>query len=158
MAERVYRLSMNEVDAAGKILTTMLSKLGFQAELEVTESADGPCLNIISEESATLIGKHGDRLEDLQYLTNRILIKHYPGAPRMHVDCEHYRSNQERALLDDARALAAQVVEEGNAQKLKPLNAYYRRLAYNALSEVEGIKTSSPSGESRYKRILIEKA
>ena len=149
---------MNEVDAAGKILNTMLSKLGFQAELEVTESADGPCLNIISDESSTLIGKHGDRLEDLQYLTNRILIKHYPGAPRIHVDCDRYRANQEQVLLDEARALGAQVAEDGEAQKLKPLNAYYRRLAYNALSEIEGIKASSPSGSSRYKRILIEKA
>lgn len=149
---------MNEVEAAWKILNTMLSKLGFQAELEVTESADGPCLNIISDESSTLIGKHGDRLEDLQYLTNRILIKHYPGAPRIHVDCDRYRANQEQALLDEARALGAQVAEDGEAQKLKPLNAYYRRLAYNALSEIEGVKASSPSGSSRYKRILIEKA
>ena len=149
---------MNEVDAAGKILNTMLVKLGFQAELEVTESADGPCLNIVSEEKSALIGKQGDRLEDLQYLTNRFLIKHYPDAPRIHVDCDHYRKNQEQALLDDAKMTAAEVVEDGKERQLKPLNAYYRRLAYNALSEIEGIKTSSPSGNSRYKRILIEKA
>jgi len=149
---------MNEVDAAGKILDTMLSKLGFEVELEVTESDDGPCLNIVTDDVASLIGNHGDRLEDLQYLTNRILIKHYPQAPRIHVDCDHYRANHQQALLDEARALAAEVVEDGVARKLKPLNAYYRRLAYNALQETEGIKASSPHGNTRYKRILIEKA
>lgn len=149
---------MNEVDAAGKILNTMLGKLGFQSELEVVEKEDGPCLNIVSDESATLIGKQGDRLEDLQYLTNRILVKHYPDAPRIHVDCDHYRANQEQALLEDARTLAAEVAEDGKPRKLKPLNAYYRRLAYSALQAVDGVKASSPSGSSRYKRILIEKA
>jgi spoIIIJ-associated protein len=148
---------MNEIDAAGKILQTMLEKLGFDAQLEVTENEDGPCLNIVSEEAEILIGKHGDRLEDLQYLTNRILVKHFPDAPRIRVDCDHYRANKEQALLDDARDLAAQVLETGEAKKLKPLNAYYRRLAYNALSEIEGIKSSSPNGHSRYKRIQIEK-
>lgn len=149
---------MDEVAAAGKILDTMLSKLGFQVELEVLKKEDGPCLNIICDESATLIGKGGDRLEDLQYLTNRILIQHYPKAPRVHVDCDHYRANQEKALLDEAKGLAELVIEDGKARKLKPLNAYYRRLAYNTLQEVEGVRASSPSGQARYKRILIEKA
>ena len=148
---------MDEVDAAGKILNTMLGKLGFECDLEVSVSDDGPCLNILSEDSAILIGNHGDRLEDLQYLTNRILIKHYPQAPRIHVDCDHYRANHQRALLDEARELAKQVADDGEARQLKPLNAYYRRLAYNALKEVDGVKATSPSDNSRYKRILIEK-
>jgi len=149
---------MNEVDAAGKILKTMLGKLGFDIELEVTESADGPCLNIVSDQADVLMGKQGGRLEDLQYLTNRILIKYYPDAPRIRVDCDHYRANKERELLNDVREVARRVVESGESQKLRPLNAYYRRLAYNALSEIEGVRASSPNGKSRYKRILIEKS
>lgn len=152
-----YSFSMNEIDAAGKILETMLTKLGFQVDLEVTENEDGPCLNIMTEHGADLIGNHGDRLEDLQYLTNRILVKHYPNSPRIHVDCDHYRANRQQVLLDEVCELAGQVAEDGEARKLRPLNAYYRRLAYNALKGVEGVKTSSPSGPSRYKRILIER-
>lgn len=157
LVESVYRLRMNEVDAAGKILSTMLLKLGFEVELEVTENNDGPCLNIIAEASQLLIGNHGDRLEDLQYLTNRILIKHYPKAPRIHVDCDHYRANQQQLLLDEASEVAAQVAADGEARKLKPLNAYYRRLAYNAIKEVDGVRATSPNGTSRYKQILVEK-
>lgn len=149
---------MEEVAAAEKILAAMLEKLGFEASLEAHDREDGPCLNITSEESSALIGKHGDRLEDLQYLTNRILIKHYPNAPRIHVDCDHYRSNQELSLLEQARELAQAVLEDGKSRKLKPLNAYYRRLAYHALKQVDGVNTSSPEGKARYKRILIERA
>lgn len=148
---------MNEVEAAGKILDSMLGKLGFQVKLETIVTDDGPCLNILTNEGVHLIGKHGDRLEDLQYLTNRILNKHYPNAARVKVDCDQCRANQEKTLIETAKEMARQVVDDGKARHLKPLNAYYRRLAHNALSEIEGVSTSSPRGDSRYKRIEITK-
>ena len=149
---------MNEVEAAGKILDSMLGKLGFSVEFETLETEDGSCLNILTDEGAHLIGQHGDRLEDLQYLTNRILSKHYPDAPRVKVDCDHYRANQEEKLVETVQEIARQVVEDGKARRLKPLNAYYRRLAHNALAEIDGVKTTSPGGSSRYKRIEVSKA
>lgn len=148
---------MNEVEAAGKILESMLAKLGYQVGLEVTESDDGPCLHIQTDAGAQLIGKDGDRLEDLQYLTNRILNKHYPDARRVKVDCDHYRAKKEERLIETVRELAEQVLEDGKVRKAPPLNAYYRRLAHNALAEIEGVSTSSPRGDSRYKRIEIAK-
>ncbi|MGJ8677319.1 MAG: protein jag [Akkermansiaceae bacterium] len=148
---------MNEIEAAEKILHTMLGKLGFEVDLETTEQEDGYCLNIVSEDSAVLIGKQGDRLEDLQYLTNRVLCKHYPDSPRVKVDCDYYRTKQEEKLIENATKMASQVFFDGKSRKLKPLNAYYRRLAYKALGEIQGIKTSSPSGEMRYKSIEISK-
>lgn len=149
---------MNEVAAAQKILDTILSKLGFTVEYEISETTDGSCLNIITDDSAHLIGKEGDRLEDLQYLMNRVLNKHYPDAPRVKVDCDHYRENQENQLITDAQEMAQQVLEDGKARRLHPLNAYYRRIAHNALVDIAGVKTSSPNGNGRYKRIQIEKA
>jgi len=148
---------MNEVEAAGEILEKMLDKLGFQVALETSETDDGSCLNIISEEGTELIGKDGDRLEDLQYLTNRILSKHYPNAPRVKVDCEHYRAKKEGKLLETVQLLAKEVLEDGKMRKAPPLNAYYRRLAHHVLSDIEGVKTSSPRGDIRYKRIEISK-
>ena len=148
---------MNEVEAAGKILDSMLGKLGFSVQFETLETEDGACLNLLTDEGAHLIGQHGDRLEDLQYLTNRILSKHYPDAPRVKVDCDHYRANQEKKLVETVQEIARQVVEDGKARRLKPLNAYYRRLAHNALAEIDGVKTGSPGGSSRYKRIEVSK-
>ncbi|MDB4796554.1 single-stranded DNA-binding protein, partial [Akkermansiaceae bacterium] len=65
---------MSDVAAeAKKILETMLGKLGFEHEVEVVGDEDHLTLNILSPDQAILIGKGGDRLDDLQYLTNRIL-------------------------------------------------------------------------------------
>ena len=149
---------MNEVEAAGKILRSMLDKLGFETEIELLEGEDGPCLNIVTGDGAHLIGKHGDRLEDLQYLTNRILTKHYPDAPRVKVDCDHYRVQQEQSMLESVRAVANQVIQDGKSRKLKPLNAYYRRLAHKVLAEIDGVVAKSPKANSRYKRIEVSKS
>lgn len=148
---------MNEVVAAEQILDTILSKLGFQVEYKVSETKDGSCLNIITDQGTHLIGNGGGRLEDLQYLMNRVLNKHYPDAPRVKVDCDHYREKQETQLIIDAKEAAQHVLEDGKTRRLQPLNAYYRRIAHNALVDFSGVKTSSPNGSGRYKKIQIEK-
>tara|TARA_Y100000385_G_scaffold41016_1_gene38187 strand:- start:754 stop:1206 length:453 start_codon:yes stop_codon:yes gene_type:complete len=149
---------MNDVDAAKMILESLLGKLGFEVQIEREDTPDGPGLNILSGDSKYLIGNNGDRLEDLQYLTNRILIRHYPDAPRVRVDCDRYRLSHEEDLIATVREIAMQVLEDGKQRKIKPLNAYYRRLAHNCLAEVKGVATSSPPGSGRYKRIEVTKA
>ena len=145
-------------DASEKILVTMLDHLGFSIEVERVTSEDGMCLQIKADEGKAIIGRNGDRLEDLQYLVNRILNKHFPDAPRVKVDCEHYRHEQEGKLVDKAVELAQKVIESGKSVRTRPLNAYYRRIVHNALAGIDGIMTESPSGNDRYKRIEIKPA
>ena len=142
-------------DASEKILVTMLGHLGFTIEVERATTDDGLCLQIKVDDTKTIIGRNGDRLEDLQYLVNRILNKHFPDAPRVKVDCDNYRHEQEGKLVDKARELAQKVVESGKSTRTRPLNAYYRRIVHNALADSEGVSTASPSGHDRYKRIEI---
>jgi len=61
-------------------------------------------------------------------------------------------------MLASVREIALQVAGDGKSRQLKPLNAYYRRLAHNTLAEIDGIVTNSPKGDSRYKRIEVSKA
>src|SRR6187431_231788 len=124
---------MTTVESATKILDTMLGHLGFTASIELQETADGPCLQIHSGESQALIGKEGDRLDDIQYLVNRILRRHYPKAERIKVDCEHFRSIQEDQLHEEIKGIAERVKTTGKPFQMRPLNAYYRRLVYNIL-------------------------
>jgi spoIIIJ-associated protein len=146
---------MTTVESANKILDTMLGHLGFSATIEPQETHDGPCLQIHTGESKALIGKDGDRLDDLQYLVNRILRRHFPKAERVKVDCEHYRSIQEDHLNEEVRGIAERVKSTGKPFQMRPLNAYYRRLVYNVLVEDPEIVSHSPEGDDRLKRITI---
>lgn len=140
--------------AAEKILITMMGHLGFQIQV-TNEKHDGELtLQISSEHSKSIIGRNGDRLEDIQYLVNRILQKHYPDAPRVKVDCDHYRKEQEEDLMRKAKDLAEKVVQTGKSVRTRPLNAYYRRIVHNALTD-SPVETHSPRTEARYKRIEI---
>ena len=146
---------MTTVESANKILDTMLGHLGFTATIEVQETHDGPCLQIHSGESEAIIGKDGDRLDDFQYLVNRIVRRHLPKAERIKVDCGHFRSIQEDHLNDEVKGIADRVKTTGKAFQMRPLNAYYRRLVYNVLADDPQIISHSPQGDDRLKRITI---
>lgn len=148
-------MPMTPVEAAHKILDTMLGHLGFSATIEIQQNEDGPCLQILTGESTALIGSDGDRLDDLQYLVNRILRRHFPKAERIKVDCEHFRSIQEDQLHEEVRSIAARVASTGKAYQMRPLNAYYRRIVHNVLLENPDVVSHSPDGEERLKRITI---
>lgn len=146
---------MTPVEASRKILDTMLGHLGFHVNIEIQETEEGPCLQILTSESKHLIGKNGERLDDLQYLVNRVLKKHFPKAPRIRVDCEHFRAIQEDKLNEEVRAAAEGVKATGKPFKMRPLNAYYRRLVHNALVGHPEVESVSPEGDDRLKRITI---
>jgi spoIIIJ-associated protein len=147
---------MQAEEAAKKILDTMLGHLDFPVNIEVQETDDGPCLQILTSEKQYLIGKDGERLDDLQYLVNRILKRHFPKAERVKIDCEHYRAIQEDHLIEEVRGIAERVKVSGKPFKVRPLNAYYRRLVHNALVDDSAIQSVSPSGDDRLKRITIK--
>lgn len=146
---------MEALSAAHKILDTMLGHLGFTATIEEQDSPEGACLQVMTAESRLLIGKHGERLDDLQYLVNRILQKKMEDPPRIRIDCDHYRVRQEEKLVALARDLAARAKETGKPEKMRPLNAYHRRIVHNALLDDDEVETVSPKSDERLKRILI---
>jgi spoIIIJ-associated protein len=146
---------MTPEESARKILDTMLGHLGIPAEVTLESCEEGPCLQIHSPESQLLIGRDGDRLDDLQYLVNRILRKHVPQSPRVRVDCEHFRAMREDKLREEVLEVAARVKESGRPFEFRPLNAYYRRIVHNVLLEDLEVESHSPGGDSRLKRITI---
>lgn len=147
---------MKAEEAAKKILDTMLGHLDFPVNIEIQEGEDGPCLQILTSESQHLIGRDGERLDDLQYLVNRVLKKHFPNAKRVKIDCEHYRAIQEDHLIEEVRGLAERVKASGKPFRIRPLNAYYRRIVHNALVDIEEVDSVSPGGSDRLKRITLK--
>ncbi len=147
--------AMTTAESATKILDTMLGLLGITATIALQETHDGPCLQISTAESKALIGKDGDRLDDLQYLINRMLRHHFPKAERFKVDCEHFRTIREDQMAEEIKEIAERVKTTGTPYQVRPLNAYYRRMVYHILADHPGIETHSPEGDDRLKRVTI---
>lgn len=149
--ERLIQLA---TDTAANILRP----LGFRFTFETEAYEDGILLMISSPDARFLIGEDGDRLDDLQYLINRLVQAAWEDAPRVRVDCDRYRERAEAKLLRRARSRAERVLTTGKPLMMERLNAYQRRLVHNALAEIPGIITRSEESESRFKRITISRA
>lgn len=148
---------METVEASQKILDTMLGHLGIPASIEIEASTEGPCLQIQSTEEDAIIGNDGDRLDDIQYLVNRILRRQFPNADRIKVDCGHFRTMREDKLAAEIRMIADRVKETGEPKTIRPLNAYYRRMVHNILINDPDVESHSPGGDDRLKRITIRR-
>ncbi|MDG2122470.1 MAG: R3H domain-containing nucleic acid-binding protein [Verrucomicrobiales bacterium] len=144
-------------EVAKEVLDTMLGYLGFVAEVEAEAGASGPGLQVYTGESEMLIGRDGDRLDDIQYLLNRVLQKKMPDAPRVRVDVEHFRTMQEDRMLEAVRAQAERVRTTGEPVKLEPMNGYFRRLVHNAFADDPEIESVSPGDRGRVKRITLRR-
>jgi spoIIIJ-associated protein len=146
---------MTTVETATKILDTMLGHLGLAATIEVQETHDGLCLQIHATDHKVIIGRDGERLDDLQYLVNRILRRQFPKAERVKVDCEHFRTIREDQMAAEIKDIAARVKHTGKPYQMRPLNAYYRRMVHHILVDDPLIQTHSPEGDERLKCITI---
>lgn len=141
-----------------ELLDTMLGYLGFVVQIDETQSEGGnTTLQIYMEESHTLIGRDGETLEAIQFLLNRLIQAKDKDAPKVIVDCEHYRSMREDRIVQRVRELAERVRISGRSLQLEPMNSYERRLVHNAFKDDPDVATWSPSDSARIKQITLLK-
>jgi spoIIIJ-associated protein len=141
-----------------ELLDTILGYLGFVVQIDETQSEGGNAtLQIYMEESHTLIGRDGETLEAIQFLLNRLIQAKDKDAPKVIVDCEHYRSMREDRIVQRVRELAERVRISGRSLQLEPMNSYERRLVHNAFKDDPDVATWSPSDSARIKQITLLK-
>jgi spoIIIJ-associated protein len=141
-----------------ELLDTMLGYLGFVVQIEESQNEAGNLvLQIYTEESARLIGQDGETLEATAFLLNRLLQTKDRDAPKVVVDCEHYRSMREDRIVQRVRELAERVRVTGRSLQLEPMNSYERRIVHNAFKDDPEIATWSPSDSARIKQITLLK-
>ncbi len=139
------------------ILDTMLGYLGFICEIKEFEHDGLATLQIYTSERERLIGRHGETMEDIQFLLNRLLQAQDKDAPRVQVDVEHYREMREDTLVQKAKQLAELVRKTGRPFHLEPMNAYDRRIIHNAFKDDPEVMTWSPPDDARVKRITLKR-
>ena len=136
-------------------LETLLNLLGFPATVEEHHLEDGVLLDVKTEDSGRLIGRQGQTLSDLQYITNRLLFQQDTTAPKVMVDVSGYRAQAREALVKKAKDAAEKVRRWGDVVELEPLNAFDRRIVHQALRDDPTIETHSVEVEGTEKKVIL---
>ena len=137
------------------IVETILTSLGFAVTVEEQKFDDGVMLDVKTEDSGRLIGRQGQTLADLQYITNRILFQQDPTSPKVMVDVGGYRAQSREALVKKAKEAAEKVRRWGDAVELEPLSAFDRRIIHHALKDDPDIETQSIEVDGTEKKVLL---
>jgi spoIIIJ-associated protein len=137
------------------ILEKILELLGFGVTVEEHNMDDGILLDVKTEDSGRLIGRQGQTLSDLQYITNRLLFQQDPSAPKIMVDVSGYRAQAREALVKKAKDAAEKVRRWGDVVELEPLSAFDRRIIHQALKDDPGIETHSVEVEGTDKKAIL---
>lgn len=118
------------------------------------DSPDEISIEIVGKDSGRVIGKKGQVLHALQFLTHRVVNR--PGEEKRHilVDAEGYRSRRDTNLATMARKLGKQALDLGKIITFEPMNPRDRRVVHMALAKFEGVVTKS-DGEGDDRRVQI---
>jgi len=137
------------------ILEKILELLGFPATVEEHAMDDGLILDVKTEDSGRLIGRQGQTLADLQYISNRILFQQDATAPKVMVDVGGYRAQAREALVKKAKDAAEKVRRWGSVVELEPMSAFDRRIIHHALKNDPDIETQSVEVEGTDKKAML---
>ena len=138
------------------ILEKLLENLGFEGTTVNQHELEGQVfLDVQTNDPGRLIGRQGQTLSELQYITNRLIFKQDPESPKVTLDVGNYRSQQRDALIQKAMDAAEKVRRWGDIVELEPLNAFDRRIVHNALKDDPTIETHSVEVEGTDKKAIL---
>ena len=138
-----------------EILEKILASLGFPATVEEHKMEEGVLMDVKTDDAGRLIGRQGQTLADLQYITNRILFQADPSSPKVMVDVGGYRAQSRDALVKKAKEAAEKVRRWGDAVELEPMSAFDRRIVHHALKDDPDIETQSIEVDGTEKKVLM---
>jgi spoIIIJ-associated protein len=136
-------------------LEKLLQLLGFDAAVEEHPLDEGFLLDVKTEDSGRLIGRQGQTLSDLQYITNRLLFQQDQSCPKVTVDVGGYRAQAREALVKKAKDAAEKVRRWGDIVEMEPLSSFDRRIVHNAIKDDPDIETHSVEVEGTDKKVVL---
>jgi len=138
-------------------LEGLFTRMGVEAECTVKEEDERTLkIEITGKDTAVLIGRRGDTLDALQYLTGLAVNKGREDYKKIMLDAENYREKRERTLEKLAKRLANTVAKTGKPITLEPMNPYERRILHATLQNNPRVETVS-EGEEPYRRVVIRR-
>lgn len=146
------------LEDAKAFVTELISKIGLNdVEVDVTNGGDCVKVDLSGPKMGLLIGKRGDTLDAIQYLTSLYVNKAKNSYIKVTVDTENYRSKREETLVKLAKSLERRVVRESSAITLEPMTPNERRIIHAALQNSHSVKTYSIGDEPNRKVVVALK-
>ncbi len=138
-----------------EFLEEVLHKMNV-CECSVQAEVDGEVisLNVVGDDTAVLIGHHGEVLDALQYLCSLMLNGKSEKFKRIVLDTNDYRNKREKALQRLAKNLEAKVKRTGRSCKLEPMNPYERRIIHTTLQDSQYVTTES-EGQGNVRHVVV---
>ena len=142
--------------SAEEFLNGIFERMGVPATATATETEDALKIDLTGDSTGVLIGRRGETLDALQYLTSLVVNRNRDEYLRVVVDTENYREKREETLVKLANRIAAKVSKTGKRVVLEPMNPYERRILHSTLQDHPKVETVS-EGEEPYRKVVIRK-
>ena len=150
------KIEPQTIEACEKFIYDVLNAMDMK-DVKVTSTVDEEgalSIDMEGNNMGILIGKRGQTLDSLQYLTNRVANKMQDGYVRVKLDTEDYRRRRKETLENLAKNIASKVKRTRRTVSLEPMNPYERRIIHSALQSDPAVSTHS-EGEEPYRRVVV---
>lgn len=154
---RKYAVNDEAVNAAREFLQKVFNAMRIDVVMEkfINKYDGSVTLRLHGADMGILIGKHGQTLDSLQYLTNLVANKNSTERVRVVIDVEDYRDRRIETLTRLARRLADKVKRTGERVALEPMNPHERKIIHMALQRDNRVTTLS-EGDDPFRHVVIE--
>jgi len=144
---------------AAETLRNLLHHMGIEAEVNVRERPTNDLMPVVldveGENLGILIGRQGETLRDLQYITCLMVSRSFQHWANVDVDVGGYKKRRQRVLTELAERMAKRVIAEGKPVTLEPMPAHERRIVHMALRDHRSVRTESIDEGARRKVVIM---
>ena len=150
------RKKNDTVDNIREFLENVFSAMNMEVTIDIKKAEDDKVyeVELSGKEMGLLIGKRGQTLDSLQYLTNLVVNKHSDGYIKVKLDTEDYRQRRKDTLENLAKNIAYKVKRTKRPVSLEPMNPFERRVIHSALQGDRYVETHS-EGEEPFRHVVV---
>src|SRR5271170_7074255 len=149
---------LEPMEALEELLEEIVDGLSLEAEIEVDEREGMLSGRLEGEDVGLFIGRHGQTIDAVQHLAQRIVFPDGPSAVRIVIDANGYRARRSEALRGEADDAAAEALSSGKPVELDPLPPFERRIVHEYLRERGGVETHSEGDEPERYLVVTPRA
>ena len=144
-------------DAAVNFVAEVLSGIGIHGNMDSYREEDTIYISVSGSDCGAAIGRHGETLEAISYMTNLIANKHSEGRVHVHLDVGGYRKHREQVIKGLADKAVFKVRKSGKRFIMEPMSPSERRIVHSYLQDVKGVTTHS-EGDEPSRSVVVEPA